>query len=163
FKNEEVICRFRGNNTAMHRDKMDYMDVSPKQVVSAATACIPFLENDDANRALMGANMQRQAVPLLIPDSPYVGTGMEHVTAKDSGAAVVSRYKGVVEHVEAREVHVRRYVDKNGDGNYTETSEVDKYNLVKFERSNAGTCYTQRPIVSVGEEVEKGEILADGP
>ncbi len=163
FKNEEVICRFRGNNTAMHRDKMDYMDVSPKQVVSAATACIPFLENDDANRALMGANMQRQAVPLLIPDSPYVGTGMEHVTAKDSGAAVVSRYKGVVEHVEAREVHVRRYVDKNGDGNYTETSEVDKYSLVKFERSNAGTCYTQRPIVSVGEEVEKGEILADGP
>ena len=163
FKNEEVICRFRGNNTAMHRDKMDYMDVSPKQVVSAATACIPFLENDDANRALMGANMQRQAVPLLIPDSPYVGTGMEHVTAKDSGAAVVSRYKGVVEHVEAREVHVRRYVDKNGDGNYTETSEIDKYNLVKFERSNAGTCYTQRPIVSVGEEVEKGEILADGP
>ncbi|QYA48338.1 DNA-directed RNA polymerase subunit beta [Nosocomiicoccus ampullae] len=163
FKNEEVICRFRGNNTAMHRDKMDYMDVSPKQVVSAATACIPFLENDDANRALMGANMQRQAVPLLIPDSPYVGTGMEHVTAKDSGAAVVSRYKGVVEHVEAREVHVRRYVDKNGDGNYTETAEIDKYNLVKFERSNAGTCYTQRPIVSVGEEVEKGEILADGP
>ncbi|CAD2070770.1 DNA-directed RNA polymerase subunit beta [Phocicoccus schoeneichii] len=162
FVNEEIICRFRGNNTVMPRERMDYMDVSPKQVVSAATACIPFLENDDANRALMGANMQRQAVPLLIPESPFVGTGMEHVAAKDSGAAVVSRYKGIVEHVESREIHVRRLEDKKGDGKFVET-ELDKYNLVKFVRSNAGTCYTQKPIVSIGEEVEKGEILADGP
>ena len=162
FVNEEIICRFRGNNTVMPRERMDYMDVSPKQVVSAATACIPFLENDDANRALMGANMQRQAVPLLIPESPYVGTGMEHVAAKDSGAAVVSRSKGVVEHVESREIHVRRLEDKKGDGKFVET-ELDKYNLVKFVRSNAGTCYTQKPIVEIGEEVEKGEILADGP
>ena len=162
FVNEEIICRFRGNNTVMPRERMDYMDVSPKQVVSAATACIPFLENDDANRALMGANMQRQAVPLLIPESPFVGTGMDHVAAKDSGAAVVSRYKGIVEHVESREIHVRRLEDKKGDGKFVET-ELDKYNLVKFVRSNAGTCYTQKPIVSIGEEVEKGEILADGP
>ena len=162
FIDEEIICRFRGNNTVMPRERMDYMDVSPKQVVSAATACIPFLENDDANRALMGANMQRQAVPLLIPESPFVGTGMEHVAAKDSGAAVVSRYKGIVEHVESREIHVRRLEDKKGDGKFVET-ELDKYNLVKFVRSNAGTCYTQKPIVSIGEEVEKGEILADGP
>ncbi len=162
FVDEEIICRFRGNNTVMPRERMDYMDVSPKQVVSAATACIPFLENDDANRALMGANMQRQAVPLLIPESPFVGTGMEHVAAKDSGAAVVSRYKGIVEHVESREIHVRRLEDKKGDGKFVET-ELDKYNLVKFVRSNAGTCYTQKPIVSIGEEVEKGEILADGP
>ncbi|CAD2071996.1 DNA-directed RNA polymerase subunit beta [Phocicoccus pinnipedialis] len=162
FVNEDIICRFRGDNTVMPRERMDYMDVSPKQVVSAATACIPFLENDDANRALMGANMQRQAVPLLIPESPYVGTGMEHVAAKDSGAAIVSRYKGIVEHVESREIHVRRLEDKKGDGKFVET-ELDKYNLVKFVRSNAGTCYTQKPIVEVGEEVEKGEILADGP
>src|SRR5699024_8072250 len=108
FINEEILCRFRGNNTKMARERMDYMDVSPKQVVSAATACIPFLENDDSNRALMGANMQRQAVPLLIPESPHIGTGMEHVAARDSGAAIVSRYKGRVEHVAANEVHVRR-------------------------------------------------------
>lgn len=160
FLDEEVICRFRGNNTQMQRDRMDYMDVSPKQVVSAATACIPFLENDDSNRALMGANMQRQAVPLLNPESPFIGTGMEHVSARDSGAAVVSRYRGRVEHVEAKEIHVRRIEDKNGKDVETEK---DIYRMSKFVRSNAGTCYNQKPIITEGDIVEKGEILADGP
>src|SRR5699024_8993404 len=160
FLDEEVICRFRGNNTQMQRDRMDYMDVSPKQVVSAATACIPFLENDDSNRALMGANMQRQAVPLLNPESPFIGTGMEHVSARDSGATVVSRYRGRVEHVEAKEIHVRRIEDKNGKDVETEK---DIYRMSKFVRSNAGTCYNQKPIITEGDIVEKGEILADGP
>ncbi|WP_017549971.1 DNA-directed RNA polymerase subunit beta [Salinicoccus carnicancri] len=160
FINEEILCRFRGNNTKMARERMDYMDVSPKQVVSAATACIPFLENDDSNRALMGANMQRQAVPLLIPESPHIGTGMEHVAARDSGAAIVSRYRGRVEHVAASEVHVRRIEEENGKE--TET-EKDIYNMSKFIRSNSGTCYNQKPIVSAGDVVSKGEILADGP
>jgi DNA-directed RNA polymerase subunit beta len=160
FVSEEVICRFRGNNTQMDRERMDYMDVSPKQVVSAATACIPFLENDDSNRALMGANMQRQAVPLLIPESPHIGTGMEHVAARDSGAAVVSRYKGRVEHVEAKEIHVRRIIQENGKDVETDK---DVYKLSKFIRSNSGTCYNQKPIVQVGDVVSKGEILADGP
>jgi DNA-directed RNA polymerase subunit beta len=136
------------------------MDVSPKQVVSAATACIPFLENDDSNRALMGANMQRQAVPLMQPEAPRVGTGMEYVSGKDSGAAVICKYNGIVEHVEAREVWVRRIEEIDGQdvkGN------LDKYRLLKFIRSNQGTCYNQRPIVSVGDRVTKGEILADGP
>lgn len=101
FLDEEVIARFRGENTVIKRERLDYMDVSPKQVVSAATACIPFLENDDSNRALMGANMQRQAVPLMNPESPIVGTGMEHVSAKDSGAAVICKHEGIVEKVEA--------------------------------------------------------------
>ncbi len=160
FINEEILCRFRGNNTKMDRERMDYMDVSPKQVVSAATACIPFLENDDSNRALMGANMQRQAVPLLIPESPHIGTGMEHVAARDSGAAIVSRYKGRVEHVAANEVHVRRIEEENGKEVETEK---DIYNLSKFIRSNSGTCYNHKPIVEAGNIVSKGEILADGP
>src|SRR5699024_74016 len=108
FQNEEVIARFRGENTVVPREKIDYMDVSPKQVVSAATACIPFLENDDSNRALMGANMQRQAVPLLEPESPVVGTGMEYMAGKDSGAAIICRHEGIVEKVEAKEIIVRR-------------------------------------------------------
>lgn len=136
------------------------MDVSPKQVVSAATACIPFLENDDSNRALMGANMQRQAVPLMNPEAPFVGTGMEHVTARDSGAAIVAKYKGRVEHVESKEILVRRIVEENGKEIETE---LDRYPLSKFKRSNSGTCYNQRPIVAYGDIVSKGEILADGP
>lgn len=160
FVNDEIICRFRGNNTKMPRERMDYMDVSPKQVVSAATACIPFLENDDANRALMGANMQRQAVPLLIPEAPLVGTGMEHIAARDSGAAVTAHHRGIVEHVEAREIRVRRLEKR--DGKDVET-ELDVYKLSKFERSNSGTCYNQKPIVAKGEVVDKKEILADGP
>src|SRR5699024_6684534 len=110
FELDEVIARFRGENTAVRRDKIDYMDVSPKQVVSGATACVPFLENDDSNRALMGANMQRQAVPLLEPQAPTVGTGMEYVTGKDSGAAIICQHDGVVEKVEAKEITVPEFL-----------------------------------------------------
>jgi DNA-directed RNA polymerase subunit beta len=160
FVDEDIISRFRGENTVVNRERIDYMDVSPKQVVSAATACIPFLENDDSNRALMGANMQRQAVPLMQPEAPRVGTGMEYVSGKDSGAAVICKHEGIVEHVEAREVWVRRVEVVDGQeikGN------LDKYRMLKFIRSNQGTCYNQRPIVAVGDRVTKGEILADGP
>ncbi|MCM3768196.1 DNA-directed RNA polymerase subunit beta [Neobacillus niacini] len=160
FLDEEVIARFRGENTVVKRDRVDYMDVSPKQVVSAATACIPFLENDDSNRALMGANMQRQAVPLMQPEAPIVGTGMEYVSGKDSGAAVICKHEGIVERVEARQVWVRRI--KEVDGQEVK-GDLDKYRMLKFVRSNQGTCYNQRPIVSVGDRVVKGEILADGP
>ncbi len=160
FTDEEVIARFRGENTVVARDRLDYMDVSPKQVVSAATACIPFLENDDSNRSLMGANMQRQAVPLLKPDAPLVGTGMEYVSGKDSGAAVICKHEGIVERVEAKEVRVRRISEV--DGKEVE-GDLDRYRLQKFIRSNQGSCYNQRPIVSKGDRVTKGEILADGP
>ncbi|OCS87985.1 DNA-directed RNA polymerase subunit beta [Caryophanon tenue] len=160
FAEEEVVGRFRGDNTVFKREQIDYMDVSPKQVVSAATACIPFLENDDSNRALMGANMQRQAVPLLNPEAPFVGTGMEHVDARDSGAAVVSKHHGIVEHVEARSVHVRRIEEIDGK---EVKGDLVKYKLQKFVRSNQGTSYNQRPIVKVGDRVEPRDILADGP
>ncbi|GAA0323233.1 DNA-directed RNA polymerase subunit beta [Bacillus carboniphilus] len=160
FIDEEVVARFRGENTVIKRERLDYMDVSPKQVVSAATACIPFLENDDSNRALMGANMQRQAVPLLQPESPIVGTGMEYVSAKDSGAAVICKHEGIVEYVEAKQVWVRRIEVVDGQ---EIKGDLDKYRMQKFIRSNQGTCYNQRPIVSVGDRVTKGEILADGP
>lgn len=160
FINEEVIARFRGENTVVKRERIDYMDVSPKQVVSAATACIPFLENDDSNRALMGANMQRQAVPLMKPEAPLVGTGMEYVSAKDSGAAVICKHNGIVEHVEAREVWVRNTQEVDGQ---EIKGDLQKYRMQKFIRSNQGTCYNQRPIVSVGDRVTKGEILGDGP
>ncbi|MBP0727049.1 DNA-directed RNA polymerase subunit beta [Bacillus sp. RG28] len=160
FLDEDVVARFRDENVVVKRERIDYMDISPKQVVSAATACIPFLENDDSNRALMGANMQRQAVPLLNPESPIVGTGMEYVSAKDSGAAVICKHPGIVECVEAKEVWVRRYIDVDGQ---KVKGDLDKYRMLKFVRSNQGTCYNQRPIVSVGDEVVKGEILADGP
>src|SRR5690625_3898467 len=160
FVDAEVIARFRGENTVVPREQIDYMDVSPKQVVSAATACIPFLENDDSNRALMGANMQRQAVPLLKPQAPIVGTGMEYVTGKDSGAAIICRNDGVVEKVEAKEIVVRRV--SNVDGKEV-TGDVDHYRLQKYIRSNQGTCYNQRPIVKQGDRVKKGEVIADGP
>jgi len=160
FQNEEVIARFREENVIVNRDEIDYMDVSPKQVVSAATACIPFLENDDSNRALMGANMQRQAVPLMNPEAPIVGTGMEYVNGKDSGAAVICRNEGVVERVEAKEVHVRRISEVDGK---EVQGDVDIYRLEKFIRSNQGTCYNQRPIIKEGDRVAKGDILADGP
>ncbi|QHE50682.1 DNA-directed RNA polymerase subunit beta [Pontibacillus sp. HMF3514] len=160
FTDDEVIARFRGENTAVKRDRVDYIDVSPKQVVSAATACIPFLENDDSNRSLMGANMQRQAVPLMEPESPTVGTGMEYVSGKDSGAAVLARHEGIVERVDAKEVLVRRISEVDGK---EVQGDLDRYRLQKFIRSNQGTCYNQKPIVSTGDRVEKGEILADGP
>ena len=160
FIDEEVVARFKGENIVVPREEIDYIDVSPKQVVSAATACIPFLENDDSNRALMGANMQRQAVPLLVPEAPIVGTGMEYVSGRDSGAAVICTHDGVVERVEAREIVVRRIVEV--DGQEVE-GDVDVYNLLKFVRSNQGTCYNQTPIVKKGDRVCKGDILADGP
>ncbi|PAV27909.1 DNA-directed RNA polymerase subunit beta [Virgibacillus profundi] len=160
FTDEEVIARFREENVIVPRDQIDYMDVSPKQVVSAATACIPFLENDDSNRALMGANMQRQAVPLMNPEAPIVGTGMEYVNGKDSGAAVLSRNTGIVERVEAKEIVVRSISEVDGK---EVQGDVERYRLQKFIRSNQGTCYNQRPIVSEGDRVTKGEILADGP
>ncbi|MDV2887254.1 DNA-directed RNA polymerase subunit beta [Alkalihalophilus pseudofirmus] len=160
FVDDNIIARFRGENTVVPRERLDYMDVSPKQVVSAATSCIPFLENDDSNRALMGANMQRQAVPLLIPEAPLVGTGMEHVSAKDSGAAIVSKHPGVVERVTAKEIWVRRTEEVDGK---QVKGDLDKYRLQKFIRSNQGTSYNQRPIVREGDVIEKREILADGP
>ncbi len=160
FIDEEVIARFRGENVMVPRDQVDYMDVSPKQVVSAATACIPFLENDDSNRALMGANMQRQAVPLIKPEAPIVGTGMEYVAGRDSGAAVICKHDGIVEKVEAREIVVRRIEVVDGKEVMGDT---DTYRLQKFVRSNQGTCYNQQPIVKKGDRVEKGDILADGP
>src|SRR5690554_5331030 len=160
FAEDQIIARFRGENIVVPKEKVDYMDVSPKQVVSAATACIPFLENDDSNRALMGANMQRQAVPLLEPEAPFVGTGMEYVNARDSGAAVVNKHEGIVEHVESREIHVRRIEVIDGK---EVKGELDKYKLQKFQRSNHGTSINQRPIVKVGDRVKPKDILADGP
>ncbi|MCU9615237.1 DNA-directed RNA polymerase subunit beta [Caldibacillus lycopersici] len=160
FQDKEVFARFRGENLVVSVDRVDYMDVSPKQVVSAATACIPFLENDDSNRALMGANMQRQAVPLLVPEAPIVGTGMEHVNAKDSGAAVICKHDGIVENVEGKEVRVRRIAIVDGK---EVTGDLDRYRVHKFMRSNNGMSFNQRPIVKVGDRVKKGEILADGP
>ncbi len=160
FLKEEVVGRFRGDNTVFRKEQIDYMDVSPKQVVSAATACIPFLENDDSNRALMGANMQRQAVPLLNPEAPFVGTGMEHVNARDSGAAVIAKYHGIVEHVEAKEIRVRRIEDVDGK---EVKGDLTSYKVHKFERSNHGTSINQRPIVKIGDRVKPLDILADGP
>ncbi len=152
FVNSKAIVRFRDEYLEVETSKIDYMDVSPKQVVSVATAMIPFLENDDANRALMGANMQRQAVPLLRTDSPIVGTGMEYQAARDSGVVVLAKEDGVVEKVSADEI-----VIKDNDGN------LHKYKLIKFTRSNQGSCVNQKPIVSEGEKVKKGTIIADGP
>lgn len=160
FLKEEVVGRFRGDNTVFRKEQIDYMDVSPKQVVSAATACIPFLENDDSNRALMGANMQRQAVPLLNPEAPFVGTGMEHVNARDSGAAVIAKYHGIVEHVEAKEIRVRRIEEVDGK---EVKGDLTSYKVHKFERSNHGTSINQRPIVKIGDRVKPLDILADGP
>lgn len=160
FINDQIVSRYKDETIAVPRERIDYMDISPKQVVSVATACIPFLENDDSNRALMGANMQRQAVPLIIPRSPIVGTGMEYKAAKDSGAAVVSKHAGVVEKVSAKEISIRQTEDV--DGNQV-TGNLIKYRLQKYIRSNQGTCYNQRPIVQKGDIIKLGDILADGP
>ena len=163
FANEMVIVRYNkssDNIQTVPRERVDYMDVSPKQVVSVATALIPFLENDDSNRALMGSNMQRQAVPLLVPEAPLVGTGMEYKAAKDSGVCIVSKHDGVVERVTANEIWVR--VRKEVDGKIVE-GDLIKHRLHKFERSNQGTCINQRPIVRKGDIVKAGDILADGP
>ncbi|KEO81727.1 DNA-directed RNA polymerase subunit beta [Tumebacillus flagellatus] len=157
---EQVVVRYKEETLLLAPERVDYIDVSPRQVVSVATACIPFLENDDANRALMGSNMQRQAVPLLKPAAPFVGTGMEHKAAKDSGSTLVSRHDGLVERVAANEVWVRE--QKNVDGRLV-NGDLHKYKLLKFTRSNQGTCINQRPIVQQGETITKGTIIADGP
>ncbi|ADG04923.1 DNA-directed RNA polymerase subunit beta [Kyrpidia tusciae] len=160
FTQEQVIARYKEEIGMFPRSRIDYMDVSPKQVVSVATALIPFLENDDANRALMGSNMQRQAVPLLVTESPFVGTGMEYKAAKDSGVCTVAKRGGVVERVTADEIWIR--VQEEVDGKVV-SGDLDKYKLLKFRRSNQGTCINQRPIVRKGEKVQAGDIIADGP
>ncbi len=160
LQEKEQIVRYKGDILTMPRERVDYVDVSPKQVVSVATALIPFLENDDANRALMGSNMQRQAVPLLVTEAPFVGTGMEHKSAKDSGVAVVVRRGGVVERVTANEIQVR--VRQLVDGQWV-TGDLERYKLQKFMRSNQGTCINQRPLARIGDVVEPGDIIADGP
>ena len=162
FATERVSARAGGNFVMLPREKVDYMDVSPKQLVGISTSLVPFLEHDDANRALMGANMQRQAVPLLRPEAPIVGTGMEFVAAKDSGAVVVARRAGVVEAVSAERIIVRAD-EKAEDGGLADGSSVDICTLMKFERSNQNTCINQKPIVDVGERVRKGQVIADGP
>ncbi len=156
--NEFVTCRVNGDVTLVGRDDVDFIDVSPKQLVSVAAALIPFLENDDANRALMGSNMMRQAVPLLKAEAPLVGTGMESVVALDSGATVAAKREGVVEQVDANRIVVRATKETN-----LAKSGVDIYNLLKFQRSNQSTCINQRPLVKVGDEVKAGDIIADGP
>ena len=153
FLDERVSARFRDEIIEVPGSRIDYMDVSPRQLVSVVTACIPFLENDDANRALMGSNMQCQAVPLLTTDSPIVGTGMEHKVARDSGSAVLAREDGIVEKVSSDEIIIKG----------TETGTKHKHKLIKFARSNQSTCINQHPIVDVGEKVKKGDIIADGP
>jgi DNA-directed RNA polymerase subunit beta len=163
FEEEAIIVRYNkqsDNILTMPSERVDYMDVSPKQVVSVATALIPFLENDDSNRALMGSNMQRQAVPLLIPKAPLVGTGMEHKAAKDSGVCIVSKYDGIIERSSANEIWLRRIEEVDGQ---EVKGDIVKYKLHKFMRSNQGTCINQRPIVKRGAVVKAGDILADGP
>ena len=160
FTADRVQARFGGNFIMASREKVTYMDVSPKQLVGVSSALIPFLEHDDANRALMGANMQRQAVPLLRPIAPIVGTGVEFVAAKDSGAVVTARRAGVVESVSGDRIIIRADTDgEEGLG----TPSVDIYALLKFERSNQNTCINQKPIVTVGQRVRKGQVIADGP
>ncbi|MGB1374004.1 MAG: DNA-directed RNA polymerase subunit beta, partial [Aequoribacter sp.] len=159
FTDDLVAVRHMSEFTVMPPERIDYMDVSPKQVVSIAAALIPFLEHDDANRALMGSNMQRQAVPTLVSDKPLVGTGMERYVARDSGVCVVAKRAGVVDSVDASRIVVRASAEE-ADGN---EAPVDIYNLVKYTRSNQNTCINQRAIVSKGDVVERGDILADGP
>ncbi len=158
FTEDLVVCRQAGDVHLVPREKVDYMDVSPKQLVSVAAALIPFLENDDANRALMGSNMQRQAVPLVRAEAPFVGTGMEGVVARDSGASISARRTGIVDQVDATRIVVRA----TGETDSTKPG-VDIYRLMKYQRSNQNTCINQRPLVKVGDRVEKGEIIADGP
>ncbi|NMB07356.1 MAG: DNA-directed RNA polymerase subunit beta [Tissierellia bacterium] len=154
FVNKRVIARGKDGVIDIYpSNEVDYMDVSPKQIVSVGTAMIPFLENDDANRALMGANMQRQAVPLLKTESPIIGTGIEYKAARDSGVVVIAENSGIVKKVSSQEIQVER--DEDG--------QIDRYKLLKFKRSNQGTTINQRPIVVKGEKVEKGQVIADGP
>jgi DNA-directed RNA polymerase subunit beta len=158
FEEELVVARHHGDVLTVPREKIDFVDVSPKQLVSVAAALIPFLENDDANRALMGSNMQRQAVPLVRTNAPLVGTGMEAVVARDSGAAITARRTGVVDQVDAKRIVIRATEETDPT-----KSGVDIYTLSKFQRSNQNTCINQRPLVRVGDQVKSGDIVADGP
>jgi DNA-directed RNA polymerase subunit beta len=159
--NERNAARRRGEFITASRDEIQYMDVSPKQLVSVAASLIPFLENDDANRALMGSNMQRQSVPLLRAEAPYVGTGMEKIAARDSGAVVIARRDGVVDFVDSERIIVK--AEHQVEGTISREVTADIYSLVKFKRSNQNTCINQRAIVQVGEGVKKGQVIADGP
>ena len=152
FINRKVVCRYRDEFIEIESERVHYMDVSPKQVVSVAAAMIPFLENDDASRALMGSNMQRQAVPLLCAESPIVATGIEYKAAKDSGAVVLAKHSGTVKDVTGKYITIAR-----------EDGGEDKYNLLKYLRSNQGTCINQRPVVTFGQRVKEGDVIADGP
>ena len=158
---ELVNCRQAGNFVLKSREEVDYIDVSPKQLVSVAASLIPFLENDDANRALMGSNMQRQAVPLIRGEAPLVGTGMERVTARDSGAVVICRRDGIVDQVDSERIIVR--VESDHSGVLSREVGADIYQLIKFKRSNQNTCINQKPLVRVGDRVRQGQVLADGP
>jgi len=158
FAEEMVTARHQGDVTLVPADRVDYVDVSPKQLVSVAAALIPFLENDDANRALMGSNMQRQAVPLVRTNAPLVGTGMEAVVARDSGAAITARRTGIVDQVDAKRIVIRATEETDPT-----KSGVDIYTLAKFQRSNQNTCINQRPLVRMGDRVVAGDIIADGP
>jgi len=160
---ELVNARQAGNFVLKHKDEVEYMDVSPKQLVSVAASLIPFLENDDANRALMGSNMQRQAVPLLRAETPYVGTGMENVTARDSGAVVICKRSGVVDSVDSERIIFRVEGGGAHEGQLSREVGADIYQLTKFKRSNQNTCISQKPIVAQGQRVKKGDVLADGP
>jgi DNA-directed RNA polymerase subunit beta len=159
---DRVIARQAGDFVSIEREKVDYIDVSPKQLVSVAASLVPFLENDDANRALMGANMQRQAVPLLRTESPLVGTGMEAVVARDSGAVVLCKRSGVVDLVDSNRIIVRVEAEDAQTGETREFG-ADIYQLIKFKRSNQNTCITQKPVVREGQRVRKGQVIADGP
>ncbi|OFW36994.1 MAG: DNA-directed RNA polymerase subunit beta, partial [Acidobacteria bacterium RIFCSPLOWO2_12_FULL_67_14] len=159
---DRVNARKQGNFILARREEVDFVDVSPKQLVSVAASLVPFLENDDANRALMGSNMQRQAVPLLRARAPYVGTGMEYITARDSGAVVVARRTGTVDYVDSQRIVVRVEGQSEGDDLSKEMG-ADIYPMTKFKRSNQNTCINQKPIVRVGQRVQKGQVLADGP
>jgi DNA-directed RNA polymerase subunit beta len=162
FVRDRVSARKGGEYKMVSPEELNYMDVSPKQLVSVAAAMVPFLENDDANRALMGSNMQRQAVPLLQPEAPYVGTGMEHIVARDSGAVVLARRPGVVEYVSANRVVVRAET-RSKKADPVQDLPLDIYNLTKYRRSNQNTCINQRPIVKKGDRVHVGDVVADGP
>ena len=161
FMRDTVSVRYRGEFLEVPNNRVDYMDLSPKQLVSVAASLIPFLEHDDANRALMGSNMQRQAVPLLRAERPYVATGVEGRVAKDSGVMMLSTMAGKVAYVSAEKIVVSK--DGERPSQKTPKEQYEEYELKKFMRSNAGTCNNQKPIVRVGQKVKKGDVLADGP
>ncbi len=164
FVNKAVLSRTKGEYVNMLPKDVEYMDVSPKQIVSAAASLIPFLEHDDANRALMGCNMQRQAVPLLKAESPVVGTGMESKIAVDTGAVVVAEDSGVVERVSADIITIKYdHPDNVKARSFFDASGIVEYRLKKYRRSNQDTCYNQKPLVFPGQKVKKGQVLADGP